>query len=390
MTALQLSSTQKSSEAKARILIVDDEPSITKLLAEMLRHEGYSCLECQSGQDALHLMNTQGFDAVLCDIRMPGISGLDLLRIARNKHPRLAFVMVTGVDDARVGVQSMKEGAGDYLVKPLNLKAVLVSVNQVLERKKFESELENYRLHLEETVLQRTAQLRKAMWQIEQTYDETLQALAAALDLRDNETAGHSQRVMAYAVEIAKVMGCSKKQLKTIARGALLHDAGKIGIPDAILRKPGPLTGEERAVMEKHVQVGYSLLNHIRFLVGAAEIVLTHHERFDGKGYPQGLLGGEIPLGARIFAVADTLDAMTSDRPYRRALTLAVAREEITQESGKQFDPEVVSAFLSIDEGTWGELRNERGIAKSLGMGEESLLLPAQTDHGLQLLEAWI
>jgi putative nucleotidyltransferase with HDIG domain len=390
MAAIQLSSSQESSEAKARILIVDDEPSITKLLAQMLQHQGYNCLECQSGQDALHLMNTQAFDAVLCDIRMPGISGLDVLRAVRKKHPRLAFVMVTGVDDVQVGVQSMKEGAGDYLLKPLSLKAVLVSVHQVLERKKLESELENYRLHLEEMVQQRTAQLRMALGEIEKTYDETLQALAAALDLRDNETAGHSRRVMAYAVEIAKVLGCSKKQMKTIARGALLHDIGKIGIPDSILMKTGPLTGEEHAVMEAHVRVGYSLLSQIRFLRGAAEIILSHHERFDGTGYPQGLLAEEIPLGARIFAVADTLDALTSDRPYRQATTFALAREIITQQSGRQFDPAVVSAFLSINEGTWEDLRNEKGMIRSFGIRgwDTDVVAPAQLEQVPLLLEA--
>ena len=369
-------------------MIVDDEPSITKLLAEILRHEGYSCLECQSSQGALHLMNTEEFDAILCDIRMPGMSGMELLRFVREKHPRLAFLMVTGVHDIRVSVQAMKEGADDYLLKPLNLEAVLVSVSQVLERKKLEAELENYRLHLEEMVEERTAQLHRAMQRIEQTYDETLQALAAALDLKDNDTAGHSWRVMAYSVEIAKAMGFSKEQLNTIARAALLHDIGKIGIPDSILMKPGPLTVEERSVMERHVRIGYGLMKRIAFLGDAAEIVLAHHERFDGKGYPQRVSGAEIPLGARIFVVADTLDAMTSDRPYRRALPFAVAREEIIRESGKQFDPEVVSAFLATDEGTWGELRNERGIAKSLGMGGENLVLPTPIDHGFQFLEA--
>jgi response regulator RpfG family c-di-GMP phosphodiesterase len=324
----------------------------------MLRQEGYSCLGCQSGEEALHLMNTQEFDVVLCDVHMPGMGGLKLLRVVREKHPCMASVMVTGEGDVRVGVQAMKEGADDYLLKPLNLEAVLVSVKQVLERKKLEAELENYRSQLEEMVEQRTAQLRRAKSWIEHTYDETLYALAGALDLRDNETAGHSDRVMAYAVGIAMAMGCSKEQLSTIARAALLHDIGKIGIPDAILMKPSPLTEEERSVMETHVREGYNLLNCIGFLLGAAEIVLTHHERFDGKGYPQGLFGGEIPFGARVFAVADTLDAMTSDRPYRRALTVAVAREEIINQSGKQFDPEVVSAFLSIDEGTWDELRS--------------------------------
>jgi len=388
MTETQSLSTEQISNLRRRFLIVDDEPSIVKLLAEMLRHVGYSCLECQSSQEALHLMNTQEFDVVLCDVRMPGMSGLELLRFVRYKQPHLAFLMVTGVDDVRVGVQAMKEGADDYLLKPLHLEAVLVSVNQVLKRKKLEAELENHRLHLEDMVQQRTAQLRAAMWRIEQTYDETLQALAAALDLRDNETAGHSRCVMAYAVEIAKVMGCSNEQLNSLTRGALLHDIGKIGIPDAILRKAGPLTDEQRAVIETHVRVGHSLLNRIAFLVGAAEIVLTHHERFDGAGYPQGLFGAEIPLGARIFAVADTLDALTSDRPYRPAAAFAVAREEIIRQSGKQFDPEVVSAFLSINEGTWEELRNGGGMIRSFGIRGLDLVEPAQIDHALQLLEA--
>jgi putative nucleotidyltransferase with HDIG domain len=369
MTQTQTRSAQQSPNSKRRILIVDDEPSIVKLLAEMLRPEGYSCLGCQSGEEALHLMNSKGSDVVLCDLQMAGMSGLEFLRIVREKHPDTGSVMMTGVGDVRVGVQAMKEGADDYLLKPLNLEAVLASVKQVLERKKHEAKSETHRLRVEEMVEQRTAQLRRAMWRIVQTYGETLQALAGALDLRDNETAGHSERVMAYAVEIAIEMGCSKKQLHTIARGAILHDIGKIGTPDSILMKPGPLTVEERAVMETHVGVGYRLLHRIAFLVDAAEIVLAHHERFDGTGYPQGLSGADIPLGARIFAVADSLDAMISDRPYRRALTFAAAREEIMRESGKQFDPDVVSAFLAIEEGIWPELRTREGILRSLGIG---------------------
>jgi len=388
MTGTQSRSTQQSSNSKRRILIVDDEPGIVKLLAEILRPEGYSCFGCQSGQEALHMMINQEFDVVLCDVHMPGMSGLELLRLVREKHPRMASVMITGEGDVRVGVQAMKGGADDYLLKPLCLEAVLISVNQVLERKKLEAELENYRLHLEEMVEQRTAQLRRAKLWIEQTYDETLQALAGALDLRDNETAGHSERVTAYAVEIAIAMGCSKEQLNTIARAALLHDIGKIGIPDAILMKPAPLTDVERAVMETHVAVGYSLLNRIAFLVGAAEIVLTHHERFDGTGYPQGLLGTGIPLGARIFAVADTLDALSSDRPYRQATTFSIAREEITQQSGKQFDPAVVSAFLAIGEGTWPKLRIRKGMIRSLGIDLEKLVPPAQANRALHPLEA--
>jgi HD-GYP domain-containing protein (c-di-GMP phosphodiesterase class II) len=296
--------------------------------------------------------------------------------------------MVTGEGDVRVGVQAMKEGADEYLLKPFHPDAVAVSVNQVLRRKKLEAEVENYRLHLEEMVEDRTVQLRKAVWQIEQTYDVTLQALGGALDLRDNETAGHSRRVMAYAVETAKVMSFSEEQLITLARGALLHDIGKIGVPDAILNKPGPLTDEERALMKTHVWRGYNLLNHLAFLAGAAEIVLTHHEQFDGRGYPQGLSGVEIPLGARIFAVADTLDAMTSVRPYRPATTFAAAREEIIRFSGKQFDPAVVAAFLAIDESIWAELRDSKGITKTLGIDLEKFVPPTATGHALQPFEA--
>jgi putative nucleotidyltransferase with HDIG domain len=381
MTQTQLRPTLQIPNSKRRVLIVDDEPSIVKVLAEMLRPEGYRCFGCQSGEEALHLMGIQVFDVVLCDVQMPGMGGLHLLRLVREKHPCTASVMMTGEGDVRLGVQAMKEGADDYLLKPLNLDAVLTSVNQVLVRKKLETDLENHRQRVEEIAEQRTAQLRQAMWRIGQTYGETLQALAGALDLRDNETAGHSERVMAYAVEIAIAMGCSKKLMNTIARGALLHDIGKIGTPDSILMKPGPLTVEERSVMEAHVGIGYGLLKNIAFLADAAEIVLTHHERFDGRGYPQGLSGANIPLGARIFAVADTLDAMTSDRPYRRALPFAAAREEVMRESGKQFDPQVASAFLGIDPGIWPKLRVRGRMPKSLGIEQGKFLPPAQYNH---------
>jgi HD-GYP domain-containing protein (c-di-GMP phosphodiesterase class II) len=222
-----------------------------------------------------------------------------------------------------------------------------------------EVELDNYRQNLERMVEERTKQLEAARRRIELTYDETLEALGAALDLRDTETAGHSQRVTRYCLEMAKALRCSADQLKQIARGSYLHDIGKIGIPDSILLKEGKLTGEETQVMQTHVRIGYELVSRIAFLAGATEIVLTHQERHDGTGYPQGLVGNEIPLGARIFSVADTLDAMTSDRPYRRALPFATARDEITRESGKQFDPEVVRVFLSISEPVWESIRLE-------------------------------
>jgi response regulator RpfG family c-di-GMP phosphodiesterase len=253
----------------------------------------------------------------------------------------------------------MKQGAADYLLKPFQMEAVVVSLRRALEMKRMEAELAQYRQHLENMVEQRTKQLKAAMRRIEMTYDETLEALAAALDLRDNDTAGHSQRVTLFSLEIAKGLNFAPDELKQLERGAYLHDIGKIGIPDSILLKPGKLTPEETAIMQTHVRIGYELTSRVAFLSVAAQIVLTHQECFSGSGYPQGLRGEEIPLGARVFAIADTLDAMMSDRPYRKGRPYAVARAEIEREAGRQFDPNVVNVFLSIPEETWAKIRAE-------------------------------
>jgi putative nucleotidyltransferase with HDIG domain len=210
-------------------------------------------------------------------------------------------------------------------------------------------------------VAERTKQLHAALHQIECSYEDTLQALGAAIDLRDNETAGHSQRVCGYSLEIARAMVWSDKQLGSLARGAYLHDIGKLGIPDGVLLKPGPLTPDERTLMQQHVQIGFELVKGIPFLADAAEIVLTHHERYDGSGYPHGLKAEETLMGARIFAVADSFDAITSDRPYRRASSFETGRETIRREAGRLFDPQVVGVFLGIPAETWSTIaRNQR------------------------------
>lgn len=350
---------------KPRVLLVDDEKVVWQVLGEKLGRSGYEWCGRSSAEDALACLEQESFDAVVSDLKMPGMTGLQLLAEVRKRHPHLAFVMATGEDDIRVAVDAMKHGADDYLVKPYHLDAAVESVRRALQKKFMEAELEKYRHQLEEMVEQRTHQLQAAMKRIESAYDETLEALGAALDLRDTETAGHSRRVSLYSLEIARAVGCTNEQLKTIARGSYLHDIGKIGIPDSVLLKQGKLTPEEMAVMQTHVRIGFELLSRIPFLSSASEIVLAHQERYDGEGYPQGLSGEKIPLGARIFAVADTLDAMTSDRPYRQALPFSTAREEIIRESGKQFDPDVVRVFLSLPEQTWEDIR--RQVARARG-----------------------
>lgn len=364
-----------------RVMVVDDEASICLLLREQLTQEGYDCRIASNAEEASALLDIETFDAIISDLRMPGRSGLELLGQARRKCPHAVFVMATAVGDVRVAVETMKKGADDYLVKPFQLDTVVASLERALEKKRLELELEKYRQHLEEMVAQRTKQLQAASKRIELTYDETLKALGAALDLRDDETAGHSQRVTLYSLQIARVLGCSEDQLKQIARGAYLHDIGKIGIPDAILLKPGKLTEDEVSAMQAHARIGYELVSRIAFLAPAAEIVLTHHERYDGTGYPQGLMGNEIPSGARIFAVADTLDAMMSDRPYRRALPYSAARNEIQRESDRQFDPSVVEAFLSIPEEVWEKIRLEvTGVRLHPMVPKTATLMPSVTE----------
>lgn len=341
------------------VLIVDDESSHRAALAVMLKEVGMRCMTAAGPQEALEVMRQRKMDAVIADLEMPGVSGLQLLDTVRLQYPNVVFLMATGVDDLRIGVDAMKRGAEDYLVKPLDLDAVVAALERALERRRLRLELEDYRRRLEEMVSERTRQLQTALAQIEQGYEDTLQALGAAIDLRDSETAGHSRRVSRYAVKILSGMGGNGNDLKNMATGAMLHDIGKLATPDSILLKPGALTDEERRIMQQHVQIGYDLVKRIPFLGEAAEIVLTHHERCDGSGYPRGLKAAEISVSAKVFAIADTVDAMTSDRPYRAALPFEVAREEIRRGSGRQFDSQAAGVFLSVSDKAWKSLREE-------------------------------
>jgi len=216
-----------------------------------------------------------------------------------------------------------------------------------------------YQQNLENLVAARTEMLNKTMKDLERSYDITLEALGDALDLKDAETEGHSKRVTAFTIALARAMGLTQDVVKVIARGAFLHDIGKMAIPDAILLKPGKLDPDERTIMQEHCSRGYNILQKIPFLQESADIVYSHQEFYDGAGYPRHLKGNQIPLGARIFAVADTLDAITSDRPYRRARTFEEARHEILRCSGTQFDPAVVEAFLGVPSALWVELSGE-------------------------------
>lgn len=350
----------------ARVLIVDDNQSVRDILREGLSVSGYEPSTAASAEEARqHFLRGPEFDLVLCDIDMPGESGTELLGWLKRNRPDVAVVMVTGIADAGTAVSAMLSGASDYVVKPFVLAEVRARVEQALEKRRLVLENREYQQNLERLVEERTFEVLQAMSRIHglneelrSAYDNTLSAMMIALDYRDNETQGHSLRVIRFTERLALELGVVEPELTDIRRGAMLHDVGKIGIPDAILRKPGKLDAHEWEVMIQHPELGYEMLKGIPFLHIPAQIVLSHQERFDGTGYPQGLRGDQIPLGARIFAVADCFDAMTSDRPYRKALGYDRTRQELIDCSGTQFDPSVVEAFLRIPEREWMDIRH--------------------------------
>src|SRR5215467_11928748 len=314
-----------------RILVVDDEETIREIVCSMLTSAKYECRQAGSGTEALALLDSgEEFELMLSDLMMANLDGIGLLERTKERFPDMPVIMVTAVHDISVALAALRNGAYDYLLKPFEREQLVASVRRALENRRLKLENRAYQTNLEAQVAARTAQLRTAnaqleaaMASLERSYDITLEALGDALDLKDAETEGHSKRVTAFTIAIARAMGLPNDQIRVIARGAFLHDIGKMAIPDHILRKPRKLEPPEVEIMREHCYHGYQILKKIPFLVEAAEIVYSHQERWAGSGYPRGLKGGQIPLGSRIFSVADTLDAITSDRPYRPKQTIA-------------------------------------------------------------------
>jgi putative nucleotidyltransferase with HDIG domain len=346
-----------SPRPRARILLIDDDPQVCDLLAVILNEAGFAVRSCQSADAAAARLEAESFELVITDHHLPGRTGLELIRAERARHPEITFLMATGADDARTAVEALQSGATDYLVKPLRPQALLEAIEAALDRRRQSREAERARSELEQLLALRTEQLGGALERAREYSTETLQFIGATLDARAREVAGHSRRVCRYALELARGLGYAGPDLVRIERGAQLHDIGKLGIPDAILNKPGPLTPEETALMRTHVQIGLELVARVPSLQPAAPVIAAHHERYEGGGYPAGLVGESIPLDARVFAVADALDAMTSNRPYRDALSWDEASAEIVRQSGRQFDPAVVSVFAAVPRARWLALR---------------------------------
>ena len=332
----------------ARILLVEDELNMARTLAKNLERAGYEVEHAPHGEAALARLTSVTFDIVLTDLKMPVMDGLDLLRHVRARDADAAVIMLTGAADVSVAVESLKQGASDFILKPVDLDQILLSAERALERRQLLIEHREHHVLLEYRVAEATRELASALGELRQTYQATLEALGSALATREVGTELHSRRVHAYSIALARAHRIPESELEALGRGVLLHDIGKIGISDAILLKPGPLTPEEWQVMRTHPEVGRQFLDRIPFLRDAIPVVYHHHERWDGTGYPLGLAGSAIPLGARIFAVADAFDALTFDRPYSKAIPMADARERIRIAAGTHFDPAVVATFLAM------------------------------------------
>ncbi len=349
----------------SRILIVDDEAVVREILARKLTSLGYSCECSESPHDAHRRLTSEEYDLLLVDVMMPGMGGVALLEEALAIRPDMAVILVTSVVDLELAVDSLKHGAYDYITKPFSFEEVTISVSRALEKRRLLIENRNYQRTLEEKVACRTQQLKEALQILQHTYDSTLLALGTALDSRDADTSGHSLRVTLYTARLARCFGLPELDRRVIQQGAALHDIGKIGVPDELLRKPGKLSEAEWVLMRQHPLIGYRILSGSKYLHGAAQLVLHHHEKYDGSGYPSGLRGDEISLGARIFAIADTLDCMTSNRPFQAAASFESARDEIIQASGIQFDPKMVEAFRSLPLDEWKDLRVDASSSAS-------------------------
>ncbi|MFZ5471001.1 MAG: HD domain-containing phosphohydrolase [Myxococcota bacterium] len=339
-----------------RVLLVDDDTLILQALSRILEAEGYEVV-CYN--DPLKAAQETGFAVVITDFKMPHMNGVELLGVLKKSNPRAVRLMLTAEADFKTASDAVNRGEVYRLLsKPWSMSELTACVRQSAQQ--FHLMEENDRLTRE--LANKNTELTAINLTLEGLVVERtnglLNGMISALDYRDTETQWHSRRVALYSRRIAEAVGVVGLELDVIEQGALLHDIGKIGVRDSILLKPGPLTPEEWVEMRQHPEIGYRMLAKMPYLHEASLIVYQHQERFDGHGYPQGLQGKSIVVGARVFAIADTMDAITSDRPYRKGRPLEVAKEEIKRCAGSQFDPELVEAYLTIPDEEWAKIRN--------------------------------
>lgn len=343
-------------ESEKSLLIIDQDSAKRSLLANYFSAK-YICDESDSIDAALHKIKQREYSVILTAFALPSLNGADLIPLLQKLSPRSVFIFISENETAGNTVRAFRAGAFEVIQKPFNLKKIETAVEKAFGKYEVKYLKDRYQYHLEELVSERTAELDKALEEIENSYRITLKALVQALETRDFETHGHSERVVTFSLRLGHELGLEKEILRDLELGALLHDIGKIGVPDAILRKPAKLNDEEWAKMKLHPLHGQNILRNIKFLEGAARVVAQHHEKWDGSGYPYGLRGEDIDINARIFAVVDAFDAMVSDRVYRRGCSYQDAVAELERCAGAQFDPLIVEAFKQIPKEDWEVLR---------------------------------
>jgi len=347
-------------------LYVDDEPGLCRLFTRLFHGvDGFEVSTLTSSMEAADLIRSASFDVIVSDLKMPEINGLDLLAAAKRDRPEARRMLVSAYADFGTALEAINRvGVDRLIVKPWVAEDMREAMRIAAEH----AALKRENARVTDELRRRTNELVQMNESLDALVEERtsnlLDGLVSALDLRDSETQWHSRRVGRYARRLAKELGVRGRELDDIERGATLHDIGKIGVRDAVLLKPGPLDAGEWAEMKRHPALGYEILKGIGFLARARLIPLHHQERWDGSGYPQGLAGTDICIGARIFAVVDTYDAITNDRPYRKCSTYETARGEIVKCAATQFDPEVVQAWLRIAQAEWDAIREELEGAK--------------------------
>ena len=327
--------------SQVRVLVVDDEEFLRSIVRERLEIAGYSVEEASNGNEAMAMLESRGpYNVLLTDIRMPAMDGITLLGEWGKRSPGTAGIVMSANAELDTAVHALKIGACDYITKPFNFDVLLITIENALRKKDLERQLDDYRTNLEKKVKEQTDIINSM-------YVRSIDAMIKALEAKDFYTRGHSQRVTLYSMAIGEELGMTGRELEDLYRASVLHDLGKIGVREAVLNKPGKLSEGEFAEIVRHPGTAVRILEPIPFFRPLLPAILHHHERFDGKGYPSRLAGNNIPLASRIMAIADTFDAMTSTRAYRKALPISDAIAEIRRCSGTQFDPDIVPAFLA-------------------------------------------
>jgi putative two-component system response regulator len=333
----------ESKRGISRLLIVDDEPALRRVLKRHFARLGYECLEAETGAQAIEILRVKPVDAVLSDLNMPQMDGLELLRTIKKMDPDLAVLLITGNNEIEKAISAIQSEADDYLLKPFNLPQITSRVAQALQRTELKRKLREYQNGLESMVVQRTSQVHRLTLSV-------IQSLITALEARDPYTDGHSRRVAWLGLQLGRAAGLSVRDQEILQIAGMFHDLGKIGIREAVLAKAGPLSEQEYSHIKGHPDIGVRVLEPLSEFRDALPAIRHHHEHYNGNGYPCSLSGDRIPAGARILAIVDAFDAMTSDRPYRTGMTAAEALAHLNHGAGTQFDPYLVRIFLSMAE----------------------------------------